>query len=127
VTIEALGDEALFGDAETPRRPNPAVAAERYSIALGIVEAGDCVSRRPDDVGDRLAATTARLLVKLAALDDAAAEDEPLDPEEPNESERGDSEQIDELKLRNESGARQREEARDRDTTGALPDGPSNW
>jgi hypothetical protein len=127
VTIEAQGDQALFGDDGAGGRPRPADAAERYSVALGVVEDADCPSRRPDDVGDRLAATSARILVKLAALVDAPTDDESLDPEQSDQSERGDSEQIDELKLRNESGASQREEARDRDTTGALPDGQSNW
>jgi hypothetical protein len=102
--------------------------AERYSVALGVIEAATCPSERPDDVGDRLADTQARILAKLAALGDVAADDdEGPDPEQSTQGERGDSEQINELELRNESGASQREEARDLDTTGAVPDGQSNW
>ena len=115
-------------DRPRPTDDGPSDPAERYSVALGVVEAGECPTQRADDVGDRLAATQARLIAKLAALDaDRADDDEALDPENATESERGDSEQIDDLELRNESGANQREEARDRDTSGAIPDGQSNW
>ena len=90
--------------------------------------AGECPTAHADDEGDRLAQTRARLIAKLAVLDaDRADDEEALDPENATESERGDSEQIDNLELRNESGASQREAARDRDTSGAIPDGQSNW
>jgi hypothetical protein len=133
VTIEAQGDRLLVGDELVVNDPDqagdpPSDPAERYSVALGVAEGGACPSAHPDDVGDRLAITQARILAKLAALGDVAADDdEGADPEQATESERGDSEQINELELRNESGASQREEARDRDTTGAVPDGQSNW
>jgi hypothetical protein len=139
VTLEAQGDrlysgEELTADAGSDRTmrgastDGPSDPAERYSAALGVVEAGECPTQRVDDPGDRLATTEARLIAKLAALDaDRADDEEALDPENATESERGDSEQIDELELRNESGASQREEARDRDTSGAIPDGQSNW
>jgi hypothetical protein len=133
VTLEAQGDrlyagEELVVDAGAVRTTDgPSDPAERYSAALGVVEAGVCPSHRADDPGDRLAATQERLIAKLAALDADRADDEALEPENASESERGDTEQIDELELRNESGASQREEARDRDTSGAIPDGQSNW
>ena len=139
VTLEAQGDRLYAGDElvadagadRTTGRAStdgPSDPAERYSAALGVVEAGECPSQRVDDPGDRLAETQARLIAKLAALDaDRADDEEALEPENATESERGDSEQIDELELRNESGASQREEARDRDTSGAIPDGQSNW
>jgi Flp pilus assembly protein TadD len=133
VTLEAQGDrlyagEELVVDAGAARTTDgPSDPAERYSAALGVVEAGVCPSQRADDPGDRLAATQERLIAKLAALDADRADDEALEPENASESERGDTEQIDELELRNESGASQREEARDRDTSGAIPDGQSNW
>jgi Tetratricopeptide repeat len=138
VTLEAQGDRLVVGEeliapAESDRTTGrastdgPSDPAERYSAALGVVEAGECPSQRVDDPGDRLAATQARLIAKLAALDADRADDEALEPENATESERGDSEQIDELELRNDSGASQREEARDRDTSGAMPDGQSNW
>jgi hypothetical protein len=139
VTVETQGDRLYAGEELSPRAGSdrtpdrastngPSDPAERYSAALGVVEAGECPSRRADDAGDRLAVTQARLIAKLAALDaDRADDEEALEPENATESERGDSEQIDELELRNESGASQREEARDRDTSGAIPDGESNW
>jgi tetratricopeptide (TPR) repeat protein len=132
VTLEAQGDRLYSGEelvagagASADGGSDP---AERYSAALGVVEAGECPSQRVDDPGDRLAETQVRLIAKLAALDaDRADDEEALEPENATESERGDSEQIDELELRNESGASQREEARDRDTSGAIPHGESNW
>jgi hypothetical protein len=127
VSIEAHGD-ALVADLSSGNlRAGQADPAEPYSVALGIVEAGDCPSRRADDVGDRLAATHARLLAKLAALDTSGGEDEAADPEESTNAERGDSERVDEVELRNAAGAGQREEGRDRDVSGAIPDGQSNW
>jgi hypothetical protein len=123
VTIEAQGDRAYAADGGS----RVADAAQRYADALDVVEAGTCPSRHSDDVGDRLIATKARLVVKLASLSDAAAQDEATDPAQQSESDRGDSEQINDLERRNESGAAQREEARDRDTTGVLPEGQSNW
>jgi hypothetical protein len=123
VTIEAQGDRAYAADGGS----RVADAAQRYADALDVVEAGTCPSRQSDDVGDRLIATKARLIVKLASLSDAAAQDEATDPAQQSESDRGDSEQINDLERRNESGAAQREEARDRDTTGVLPEGQSNW
>jgi hypothetical protein len=133
VTIEAQGDrllarEELVADDPEQVAASPADPAERYSVALGVIEAATCPSDRPDDVGDRLADTQARILAKLAVLGDIAADDdEGPDPEQSTQSERGDSEQINDLELRNERGASQREEARDLDTTGAVPDGQSNW
>jgi Flp pilus assembly protein TadD len=129
VTIEAQGDE-LVAATELSRGNRPggqADPAEPYSVALGVIEAGECPSRRADDAGDRLEATRARLLAKLAALDDRPGEEEAADPEEMTDGERGDSERVDEVELRNAAGANQREEARDRDVSGAIPDGQSNW
>jgi hypothetical protein len=137
VTLEAQGDRLYAGeelvvgagsDSVADARPDgPSDPAERYSVALGVVEDGDCPSHRADDPGDRLVATQTRLLAKLAALEDGGGDAEAMEPESATESERGDSEQIDELEMRNVSGASQREEARDRDTSGAIPSGQSNW
>ncbi len=131
VTLEAQGDKLYAGEdliaGAGASTAGPSDAAERYSVALGVVEGGECPTQRVDDPGERLAATQERLIAKLAALDADRADDEALEPENATESERGDTEQIDELELRNESGASQREEARDRDTSGAIPDGQSNW
>jgi hypothetical protein len=136
VTIEAQGDRLAVGAeldtsdtggqpaANFDRRKDP---AERYSVALGIVDAGECPAKHADDVGERLAETRVRLVAKLLALDAVAPADEGPEPEEPTDSDRGDSEQIDELEVRNDSGARQREEARDLDTSGRGPDGRSDW
>lgn len=134
VTIEAQGDRLVAGSALAPDSGEPfdpgaerANPIERYSLALDVVDAAQCPSRAADDAGERLAATRVRIAAKLAALEGASTEDEREDPESPTQSDRGDSEQIDNLDLRNESGASQREEARDQDTSGAIPDGQSNW
>jgi hypothetical protein len=137
VTIEAQGDRLYAGEelvvdagaggiaGQSPVGPSD--PAERYAAALDVVEAGECPTQHVDDPGDRLAATEARLIAKLAALEDGGGDAEAMEPEDATESERGDSEQINELEMRNRSGASQREEARDRDTSGAVPDGQSNW
>jgi len=134
VTIETQGDRLVAGEALTPEANRPfdpvvvrADPIERYSLALDVVDAGECPSVDSDDAGDRLADTRERIAAKLAALEGASTEDEREDPESPTESDRGDSEQIDNLDLRNQSGATQREEARDQDTSGAAPGGQSNW
>ena len=136
VTIEAQGDVLVSGErltaADEGQPFDPGVARradpiERYSLALSVAEGQPCPSRSPDDVGDRLAATRDRLDAKLAALEGASTDDEREDPQSPTNDDRGDSEEIDNLQLRNESGAGQREEARDQDSSGAVPDGQSNW
>ncbi len=134
VTIEAQGDLLVAGEALTPEAGGPfdpgivrADPIERYSLALDVVDAGECPSAEADGAGARLADTRERIAAKLAALEGASTEDEREDPESPTQSDRGDSEQIDNLDLRNQSGATQREEARDQDTSGAAPGGQSNW
>ncbi len=134
VTIEAQGDRLVANESLTATSGLPFDASidradpvERYSLALDVVDAGDCPSAAADDAGDRLADTRERLAAKLAALEGDADDEDRPDPDSPTQSERGDSEEIDEVELRNQDGANQREEARDRDTSGALPDGQSNW
>lgn len=136
VTIEAQGDRILAReplvpaeiappfDPSAPRRDDP---LERYKIALAVADGDPCPSTEAGDVGDRLVATRDRINAKIDALEDDDEEDGSADPVGPENAERGDSEEIKNLELRNRSGARQREQARDRDTTGALPGGQSNW
>jgi tetratricopeptide (TPR) repeat protein len=136
VTLEAQGDRRLAReplspddedrpfDPAAPRRDNP---FERYSIALATANGRPCESERADDAGDRLAEARERIQLKLDALRDQTGDNDSPEPDAPENEGRGDSEEIEDLELRNQSGANQREQARDRDTTGAAPDGQSNW
>jgi tetratricopeptide (TPR) repeat protein len=136
VTLEAQGDRGLAREPLSPgaddrpfdptarRRDNP---VERYSIALAIAVGQPCESQESGDAGDRLADARDRIQAKLDALRDETGDNQSPDPESPENEDRGDSEEIEDLELRNQSGANQREQARDRDTTGAAPDGQSNW
>ena len=136
VTVEAQGDRVLAreplspGDEDrpfepgAPRRDNP---LERYSLALAIAAGRPCESEHVDDAGDRLAATRERIQAKLDALRDETGDNLSPDAQEPENEDRGDSEEIEDLELRNQSGANQREQARDRDTRGITPEGQSNW
>ena len=136
VTVEAEGDRLLAGEPLSPADPeqpfDPSVPRrdvplERYNIALAIANGELCPSAEANDVGDRLAATRDRIEAKLDAIRDETGDNDSDQPEAPQNDDRGDSEEIENLELRNEGGAQQREQARDRDTTGALPDGQSNW
>jgi hypothetical protein len=136
VTVEAQGDRLIAreplspGDEDrpfdpaAPRRDNP---IERYSIALVIASGRPCESGEADDGGARLADTRERIEAKLEALRGDTGDNQSPEPEAPENDDRGDSEEIEDLELRNQSGANQREQARDRDTTGAAPEGQSNW
>jgi tetratricopeptide (TPR) repeat protein len=136
ITVEAQGDRILAReplspgeedrpfDPAAPRRDN---AFERYSIALTIANGRPCESGRPDDAGDRLASTRERIQAKLDALRDETGDNDSPEAQEPENQDRGDGEEIEDLELRNQSGANQREQARDRDTRGVTPDGQSNW
>jgi hypothetical protein len=135
VTVEAQGDRLLAGEPLSPSEPDEAfdpsaprrdVPLERYNIALVIANGEPCPSAEVDDVGDRLAATRDRIEAKLDAIRDETGDSDSEQPESPR-NDRGDSEEIENLELRNQGGANQREQARDRDTTGVLPDGQSNW
>ena len=136
VTLEAQGDRGSpaspcrrttrTGRSTPPTwRDNP---FERYSIACSATATGrPCESERADDAGDRLAEACERIQMELDALRDETGDNDSPEPEAPENEDRGDSEEIEDLELRNQSGANQREQARYRDTTGAAPDGQSNW
>lgn len=135
VTIEAQGDRLLAGEPLEPTAPRPGSDAvpprftpiERYSWALAVAAGDACPSTIADDAGARLAETRDRLAAKIAALDDATGDTRRDVPDSPLRNRRGDSEEIENLEMRNDAGANQREEGRDRDTSGVDPGERSNW
>ena len=135
VTIEAQGDRLLAGEPITPPPEGasfdaavpPSDPTPRYRTALEVIEDGRCPSNAPDDAGERIIATRERVEAKLRALHDEVDDPDRPDPQANLGNDRGDSEQIDDVQLRNQAGARQREAARDADTRGVTPDGQSNW
>ena len=137
VTVEAQGDRLLAGRALAPAdgsfsavdvTADPDAALSRYRHALAVVDAGHCVVAEPDDAAARLAESRERIAAKVDALDAGdrgGREVQRLD--DALENQRGDSEQIDQLNSRNESGAAQRERRRDQNTNGRIPNDQSNW
>ena len=132
VTIEAQGDRLRRRRADR-RDVWPAVRpvdrsrrSRRALLDRAAISWTPASARRSPPTTPATASPTTRerIVAKLAALDEESGDKDRPDPEAPPRARRGDSEQIDDVELRNQAGANQREDARDRDTSRRHPRRP---